>query len=72
MRKWRELLSECDERGRKIHTRESAAAKIGINKKTLVDYAYQVHLGEMYNFDFEKNRYEKIGTLRKFIKNKKK
>ena len=36
------------------------------------DYAYKVQFGYDFNFDFEKNRNEKIGILRKFVKDKRK
>ena len=45
-----------------------AARAIGISKKSLDDYYYQLRLGEFYNFDFEGNLGEKIGILRAYVK----
>jgi hypothetical protein len=51
-----------------LYTLEAAAKEVGVAKKTLDDYKTQIRLGKNYNFDFDKNRYEKIGILRNFIK----
>lgn len=53
--------------GRKINLQE-AAAIIGISKKSLDDYYYQLRLGEKYGFDFKCHLDDKIGILRMFIK----
>jgi hypothetical protein len=53
--------------GRKINLQE-AAAIIGISKKSLDDYYYQLRLGEKYGFDFKSHMDDKIGILRMFIK----
>lgn len=50
---------------------DSAAKELGIQKKTLDDYNYQLQLGESYSFDFQKHKDDKIGFLRQFIKKKK-
>ena len=47
---------------------QEAAEVVGISKKSLDDYYYQLRLGEKYNFDFKRHLYEKVGTLRNFIK----
>lgn len=54
--------------GRKLNLQESAEI-IGISKKSLDDYYYQLRLGEKYEFDFKSNLNEKVGLLRSFIKN---
>jgi hypothetical protein len=41
---------------------------IGISKKSLDDYYYQLRLGEKYGFDFKQHMDDKIGVLRMFIK----
>ena len=41
---------------------------IGISKKSLDDYYYQLRLGEKHGFDFGGNMDEKVGILRTFIK----
>lgn len=56
----------------KIRTLSEAADMIGVCKKTLDDYAYQVQFGYQFNFDFEKNKSQKIGLLRTFVKGKRK
>lgn len=47
---------------------QEAAAMLGISKKSLDDYYYQLRLGEKYDFDFKRNLNEKVGVLRTFIK----
>lgn len=71
VRKWKELNNMTDQYGKKVHTLESAARIVGIQKKTLDDYNYQIQLGQSFCFDFEKHKNDKIGVLRKFIKQKK-
>lgn len=44
---------------------------MGLPKKSLDDYYYQLRLGEKYNFDFKAHLYEGIGCLRNFLKDKK-
>lgn len=44
---------------------------VGLPKKSLDDYYYQLRLGEKYGFDFKINFYERIGCLRNFLKDKK-
>lgn len=41
---------------------------LGISKKSLDDYYYQLRLGEKYDFDFTSHLNEKVGVLRTFIK----
>lgn len=41
-----------DNDGRRIHTSESAAQVVGLAKKTLDDYHYQIRLAKDYGFDF--------------------
>lgn len=45
-----------------------AARAIGVSKKSLDDYYYQLRLGEFYNFDFAGYLGEKIGLLRTFVR----
>lgn len=49
-------------------TLEEAAREVALPKKTLDDYFYQIKQGEHYNFDFDEHLHEKIGVLRKFVK----
>lgn len=41
---------------------------MGVSKKSLDDYYYQLRVGEKHNFDFNAHLEEKIGVLRAFIK----
>jgi hypothetical protein len=41
---------------------------VGVSKKSLDDYLLQLRFGKKFNFDFEKNKLEKVGTLRHFVK----
>lgn len=47
---------------------QDAAKAIGVSKKSLDDYYYQLRLGEFYDFDFSTYRDEKIGFLRSFVR----
>ncbi|KAL4459498.1 hypothetical protein ABPG74_018111 [Tetrahymena malaccensis] len=47
---------------------DHAANYIGISRKTLDDYYLQLRRAEQLGFDFERNKGEKMGTLRKFVK----
>jgi len=47
-----------------------AAEQLGISRKTLDDYSLQLRRAREYGFDFEKSRNEKMGFLRKFVKDK--
>ena len=44
---------------------------VGISKKSLDDYYYQLKLGEKFGFDFRGHLLDRIGVLRTFIKLKK-
>ena len=57
-----------DSKGKRVHTLDSAALQVGYSKKTLDDYYYQLRHGEQFGFDFEKHRYDKIGVLRRFVR----
>lgn len=50
---------------------EDAAVKVKVSKKSLDDYLLQLRFGKKFGFDFEKNRNEKVGVLRSFVKTKK-
>ena len=68
---WRKLYNGFyNENGE--HTRYSldqAAKIINISKKSLDDYLLQLRLGRKYGFDFNKNKNERVGVLRVFVKN---
>lgn len=51
-------------------TLEEAAKRVGVPKKTLDDYYAQVKLAKEYGFDFQAHMDLKIGTLRKFVREK--
>lgn len=41
---------------------------VGLPKKSLDDYFYQLRLGEKFGFDFKAHLFDKIGLLRNFLK----
>lgn len=49
-------------------TLEEAANKVGITKKSLDDYLLQLRFGKKFGYDFKKNRMQKVGVLRLFVK----
>lgn len=69
---WRKLYNGFYDESKEFvkETLDNAAKKIGISKKSLDDYLLQLRLGRRYGFDFNKNRNEKVGALRNFVKNK--
>lgn len=48
---------------------QDAAKMVGLPKKSLDDYYYQLRLGEKYDFDFRAHLFERIGVLRTYLKN---
>ena len=68
VKKWRQLVSE-GKSGRKYNYQE-AAVVIGLSKKSLDDYYYQLRAGEKYGFDFESHKKSNIKVLRNFVKEK--
>lgn len=46
-----------------------AAKMLGMPKKSLDDYYYQLRLGEKYGFDFETHLFDRVGVLRTYLKN---
>lgn len=53
--------------GKKMNLQE-AAKIIGVSKKSLDDYYFQMRMGEKYGFDFSGNMQNKVGVLRSFVK----
>lgn len=47
---------------------QQAALALGVSKKSLDDYYYQLRIGEKHSFDFAEHLNDKIGVLRTFIK----
>lgn len=70
---WRKLYNGFyDEHNE--HTKYSldkAADIIKVSKKSLDDYLLQLRLGRKYGFDFNKNKNERVGKLRSYVKLKK-
>ena len=65
---------EKDKRGKEKfveYSLEEAAVKVQISKKSLDDYLLQIRYGKKFGFDFEKNKHEKVGSLRQFVREKK-
>ena len=44
---------------------------VGVSKKSLDDYLLQIRLGRKYGFNFNENKYKKIGVLRESVKTSK-
>lgn len=66
VQRWRSLHDNPQE-GRKMNLQE-AAKIIGVSKKSLDDYYFQMRMGEKYGFDFSDNMGNKVGHLRSFVK----
>jgi hypothetical protein len=47
---------------------EDAATQVGVSKKSLDDYLSQIRLGRQYGYDFNKNKSQKVGELRTFVR----
>ena len=41
---------------------------MSVSKKSLDDYLLQLRFGKKFNFDFQKHKNDKVGTLREFVK----
>lgn len=52
VKKWRLIHLDSLKSGLKKMSLADAAKSIGVSKKTLDDYYYQLRLGEFYSFDF--------------------
>jgi hypothetical protein len=42
-----------------------------VSKKSLDDYLLQLRFGRKFDFDFDAHQHFKVGTLRRFVKEKK-
>lgn len=51
---------------------EEAAKEVGISKKSLDDYLFQVRYGHRYGFNFNEHYNDKVGVLRDFVRQNKK
>jgi len=49
---------------------EAAANEVGVSKKSLDDYLAQLRAGRIYGYDFNLKKREKVGDLRRFVKEK--
>lgn len=67
VKKWREIHMSKNN-FKKISLQE-AAKVVGLPKKSLDDYYYQLRLGEKYDFDFKAHLFDRIGVLRTYLKN---
>ena len=67
---WRKLYNgfkdENDNYNR--YSLDKAAELVGVSKKSLDDYLLQIRLGRKYGFNFNENKYKKIGVLRESVK----
>ncbi len=67
MKRWREI-HQSKNNLKKVSLQE-AARIVGLPKKSLDDYYYQLRLGEKYDFDFRAHLFDRIGVLRTYLKN---
>ena len=51
---------------------QEAANQVGISKKSLDDYLFQIRYGYRFGFNFNEHYNEKVGILRDFVRQKKK
>ena len=67
---WRKLYNGFkDDKNKYVkYSLDKAAEQVGVSKKSLDDYLLQLRLGRNYRFDFDENKYKKIGVLRDFVK----
>jgi hypothetical protein len=69
---WRKLYNGVVRDGTLVrYSLEDAAVKVDVSKKSLDDYLLQLRFGKKYEFDFQKNKQEKVGVLRTYVKQKK-
>jgi hypothetical protein len=45
---------------------------VGISKKSLDDYLFQIRLGHRFGFNFNEHYNEKVGILRDYVRQQKK
>jgi len=69
VKKWRDLHIHGHRPWKKRLNLQEAAKVIGIPKKSLDDYYCQLRLGELYQFDFNRNLNKKMRVLRDFVSN---
>ena len=66
---WRRLYNGVLRDGNLVrYSLEDAATKVNVSKKSLDDYLLQLRFGKKYNFDFQKHKNDKVGTLRAYVK----
>ena len=68
VKRWRDLHLHKDDILQERFTLQEAANMVGVSKKSLDDYYYQLRLGELHHFDFLNHLHDKIGVLRTFVK----
>ena len=71
---WRKFYSGTSDEARQTekYSLEEAAKKVGISKKSLDDYLFQIRFGYRYGFNFNEYYNEKVGILRDFVRQQKK
>lgn len=67
VKRWREI-HQSKNHLKKMSLQE-AAKMVGLPKKSLDDYYYQLRLGEKYDFDFKAHLFDRVGVLRTYLKN---
>lgn len=71
---WRKYYSgTVNERNQPMkYSLEEAAKVVGISKKSLDDYLFQIRFGHRYGFNFNEHYNDKVGVLRDFVRQNKK
>lgn len=71
---WRKYYSGTIDESRQHEklSLDEAAKKVGISKKSLDDYLFQIRFGYRYKFNFNEYYNEKVGILRDFVRQQKK
>ena len=71
---WRKYYSgTVNERNQPLkYSLEEAAKVVGISKKSLDDYLFQIRFGHRYGFNFNEHYNDKVGVLRDFVRQNKK
>jgi hypothetical protein len=67
VKRWRDIHGAPGRDKNRVSLQE-AAKIVGISKKSLDDYYYQLRIGEQNQFDFEAHMDSKIGVLRAFVR----
>ena len=66
---WRQLFNGVSHNGARVrYSLVDSASLVGLTKKSLDDYQLQLRKGKTCDFDFQRNKHEKVGFLRNYVK----